>query len=77
MADWELTEKELTSLSDGDRAVYGAAANYMKMDNAEGPMGGWRDGIELLKSLGWEEIKKTEGFRTFISLKKPIHGRQS
>ena len=68
---WKLTDEEAATLSDADRAVYGAACRYMACENAGGPMGGWRDGHDLLKSIGWAEHRREEGHRAFVSLEKP------
>jgi len=68
---WELTEEERNKLSNADRIKYDTAVEYKGHDWACGSWGGWSRGNDLLIELGWEQVKRTEGHRQFISLVKP------
>ncbi len=68
---WELTEEEISLLYEDEKAAYKHAAYLMSQEHAHGPFGGWADGREILKSLGWKETTRQEGHRSFITLTKP------
>ena len=71
MEDWKLTEEEQGGLTTEQLSKYDRAVAYKKHDWAMGPYGGWARGNDLLKELGWEEKKRHEGHRCFVSLIKP------
>ena len=71
METWELTKEEKEKLSGDDIVKYDTAVRYKKDGWAYGSYGGWARGNEILISLGWREVEKKEGHRTFIQLIKP------
>ena len=71
MNDWELTQEEQDKLPKEYLKKYKRALIYINMTHAMGPYGGWATGHDILKDLGWTEVKKTKGHRSWISLVKP------
>ncbi len=71
MNDWKLTQEEQNKLPKKYLEKYKRALFFIKMPHAIGPYGGWATGHDILKDLGWTEVKKTKGHRTWISLVKP------
>lgn len=72
MNTWELTEEEKNKLSAQDRKKYETAVEYKQHDWACGSWGGWVRGNNILIELGWKKVERTEGYRKFITLVKPL-----
>lgn len=62
-------ERELLPLE--SRIKYDTAISLCTEECAHGPFGGWADGHKLLKEIGWQEVVRDEGHRSFITLTKP------
>lgn len=70
MKPYELTPEEVTLLTKQQQAKYHRAIRYCNEETARGPFGGWADGHDMLKELGWTE----EGHRRYVTLVKPTIG---
>lgn len=71
MKPYALTPMEYERLTIGEKRKYDEAIFFCRCENANGPMGGWAKGHEMLKEMGWAEQMRTEGHRSFITLVKP------
>lgn len=71
MKSYELTEEEKARLNPDELKKYEHAIYLCGCENAGGPGGGWANGHEILLSLGWRKVERTEGHRTFVRLEKP------
>ena len=71
MEIWELTDAEKSKLSEEDKMKYDTAVEYIGHDWACGSWGGWARGYDILKEMGWKEMKVVTGHREFLSLVKP------
>lgn len=67
METWELTKEEIKKMPAEKQKAYNLAAMYAKCEDARD----WSKGFEMLKELGWKEVKTKQGLRTFITLVKP------
>ncbi len=67
----KLTDKEYATLNKDQQKFYDRAIDLADRENAGGPGGGWSDGYEMLRVLGWEYVVRDEGIRSFVSMKKP------
>lgn len=69
--DWKLTEDERNALGEEARIIYDEALALKQQYAAHGPGGGWADGNNLLRHLGWVEKERVVGHRIFVRLVKP------
>ena len=72
MAGYEkLTDAEEALLTEQESPMYLRAVSLCHMEHARGPFGGWYDGFDLLRELGWTKKIRTSGHRDFVSMIKP------
>ena len=73
----EMTPEEYAELSAEHKKLYDFAMAHINDDWARGPYGGWSRAHNALKEIGYTEVTREEGHRTFVHLEKPIRQRSS
>jgi len=67
----ELEENERKLLTPDELRTYDIAIYFCRMENSGGIGGGWMDGFNILKKLGWEIIEIPNGIRSYVDCNKP------